>query len=60
MSEPHLPPVEPDERLLGQGITGALMITASYSDPSAAPQRYRNFLATARQIDKGELQMSAE
>ncbi|MCO6454587.1 MAG: hypothetical protein J5I93_04645 [Pirellulaceae bacterium] len=59
ISEPTLPEVEPDARLLGQALTGALLITASYADPSAAPQRYRNFLATARQIARGEVQLPA-
>ena len=57
ISEPNLAVVEPDERLLAQGITGALMIVAAYGDAAAAPQRNRNFLATARQIARGELKM---
>jgi hypothetical protein len=59
LSEPNLPVVEPDEKLTGQALTGAMLITASFSDPGAAPQRYRNFLAAARQIARGELKPAA-
>lgn len=59
ISLPNLPPVEPDDRLLAKGVTAALLITASFAEPGAAPQRFRNFLASGRQIAKGELKPSA-
>jgi hypothetical protein len=41
--------VVPDERITARLAAGAITIAAYHGDPAAAPERFRKFLADARQ-----------
>lgn len=55
LAPPDMAAVPPDELLLGQAITNALLIASSYADPKQTEKRYTRFLELGVQAVAGGL-----
>lgn len=51
IAPPGMDEVLPDDRLTGQGVTSALLIASADPDPTAAPERQRDFLRMATEAN---------
>lgn len=50
LAPPDLPEVKPDERLTSQGVSAAMVMTATHSDPTKSEERYQQILKTGQAI----------
>jgi hypothetical protein len=50
LAPPDLPEVKPDERLTSQGVSAALLMTATHGDPTKSDERYQQILETGQEI----------